>query len=170
MSATWATLARLRVPLGFAVAAVAFVLATPTLPSVLIGLAIALPGEWLRIWASGHIDKGREVTSSGPYKYVRHPLYVGSAIMGVGFATAAGSLIVGGLVLGYLAITMAAAMRTEEATLDSRFAGAYTAYREGRAAPVARRFSWARVAANREYRAMTGFAIGAVLLVLRSRW
>ena len=168
MSTVWTRLARWRVPLGFVVAAAAFALASPTRRSALIGLAIALPGEALRIWASGHIDKGREITRSGPYRYVRHPLYAGSAIMGVGFVTAAGNWIVAALVLAYLGLTIAAAMRTEEATLDSRFAGAYTAYREGRAAPVDRRFSWARVVANREYRAIAGFALGAALLMLRS--
>ena len=42
---------------------------------LLIGLAVALPGELLRVWASGHIDKRREITTSGPYRFVRHPMY-----------------------------------------------------------------------------------------------
>ena len=61
---------------------------------------------------------------------------------------------------------LAAAVRTEEATLDARFAGEYTAYREGRAQPVERRFSWARVRANREYRAVTGFIAAFLLLAV----
>jgi Phospholipid methyltransferase len=165
--AGWARLARLRVPLGFLCAVVAFWLARPTSASLWLGLGLALPGELLRVWASGHIDKGREITRSGPYRHMRHPLYVGSSIMAVGFVVAAGSLLVAGLVVTYMAVTLVAATRTEEATLDSRFAGAYTAYREGRAEPVVRRFSWARVLANREYRAMAGFAVGAAILVLR---
>ena len=55
----------------------------------------------------------------------------------------------------------------EEATLDARFSGAYTAYKEGRAEPVSRRFSWARVMANREYRAMTGLLIAFAYLYWR---
>ncbi len=46
------------------------------------------------IWAAGHLNKSREVTASGPYRWVAHPLYVGSSIMGVGLAIASGSLIV----------------------------------------------------------------------------
>ena len=82
-------LARFRVPLGFAAAAVGMALARPTLQSLLIGGVVAVVGETVRVWASGHIEKGREVTRSGPYRFVRHPLYLGSAIIGVGFMIAA---------------------------------------------------------------------------------
>lgn len=167
---TAAALARLRVPLGFAAAAVALLLARPTPRSIAVGLALASVGEGLRLWASGHIVKGDEITTSGPYRYVRHPLYVGSSIMAVGFAVAAASAPVAALVALYMGVTVLAAIRTEEATLDDRFRGQYSAYREGRAAASTRRFSWARVGANREYRTVAGFAIGAFLLVIRSWW
>jgi len=163
----WSSLARFRVPLGFLCAAMAFALARPTPTTLLIGLAVALPGELLRLWASGHIDKGREITTSGPYRFVRHPLYLGSAILGVGFIIAAWNAIVGVLVSAYLAFTMAAAIRTEEATLDARFSGAYSDYRAGRLSPAQQRFSWTRVAKNREYRAVIGFVLGFGLLALR---
>ena len=49
----------------------------------------------------------------------------------------------GRVVIVYLGVTLVAAMRTEEAALDAKFAGEYAAYREGRAArgdrPVQRR-------------------------------
>ena len=64
-------------------------LARPTSRSLAIGGAMALVGEALRIWAAGHLEKGREVTRSGPYRLTRHPLYLGSAIIGVGVAIAA---------------------------------------------------------------------------------
>ena len=71
------------------------------------------------------------------------------------------------LTAAYLGLTLAAAIRTEEATLDARFAGEYSAYREGRATPVARRFSWRRVMANREYRAMAGAVLAFAWLAYR---
>ena len=161
------TIARLRVPLGFLSAAIALWLARPTSTSIVIGGAVAVVGELVRIWAAGHIEKGREVTRSGPYRLVRHPLYLGSAIMGVGFVLAARSLVVAALVSAYLSMTLLAAIRTEEATLDARFGGEYAAYREGRADPVTRAFSLARVAANKEYRAVIGLAIGFAVLYWR---
>ena len=82
---TWSsTLARFRTRLGLVVGAAAFWLARPTLDTVAAGALIAALGEALRIWAAGHLHKSREVTSSGPYRWLGHPLYVGSSIMGVG--------------------------------------------------------------------------------------
>lgn len=160
-------LARFRVTLGFVVGGACFWLADPTWRTLAIGSLIAVPGESLRLWAAGHIEKGREITRSGPYQFVRHPLYLGSSIMAVGFAVAAGRLEVVAMVAAYMGLTLLAAMRTEERALDEKFKGEYSAYREGRATPVARQFSWQRVVANREYRAATGVVIGLVVLAIK---
>ncbi|MEO8480827.1 MAG: isoprenylcysteine carboxylmethyltransferase family protein [Acidobacteriota bacterium] len=162
-------LARLRVPLGFLCAAVALALVRPSWATWPVGAAVAAMGECLRLWAAGHIDKGREITRSGPYRFLRHPLYVGSTLIGLGFALASGSVIVWALTTVYLGVTLAAAVRTEERTLDERFDGAYSEYREGRAVPVDRPFTWARVMANREYRAVTGVLIAFSWLLIRLR-
>ena len=162
-------LVRRRVPLGFACAAIAYWLASPSMRSILIGALVALPGEAIRVWAAGHLDKGREITRSGPYRFVRHPLYLGSAVLGVGFIIAAANWQVALLVGGYLALTLTAAMRNEETSLDERFGGEYAAYREGRAAPTERPFSVARVLANREHRAVLGFIATFLLLYIRMR-
>ena len=130
-------LARWRVPLGYALALFAFWLADPTVRSLAIGAAIASLGEGLRIWAAGHLEKGREVTASGPYAFTRHPLYAGSTIMGAGFAVAANSVVVAIVVMTYLAVTITAAIRSEEAHLTDKFGANYPAYREGTAPPVA---------------------------------
>ena len=168
MSAILQSLARLRVPLGFLCGAVAVALARPTPASLAAGGGIAALGEAVRVWASGHIEKGREVTRTGPYRFVRHPLYLGSAIMGAGFVVAARSVTVAFIVSIYVIVTSIAAIRTEESALDARFAGEYAAYRSGRAEPVARPFSVARVVSNREYRAAVGLVLGMSLLYLRS--
>ncbi|MBP8273984.1 MAG: isoprenylcysteine carboxylmethyltransferase family protein [Acidobacteria bacterium] len=160
-------LARFRVTLGFIVGGVCFWLADPSWRTLALGGLIAVPGESLRLWAAGHIEKGREITRSGPYQFVRHPLYLGSAIMAIGFAVAAGSPVVVALVATYMGLTLLAATRTEERHLDEKFEGEYSAYREGRATPVARKFSWQRVVSNREYRAATGLVIGLGVLAVK---
>ena len=159
---------RLRVPLGFVCAAVAFWLARPTPRSLVVGMSVAAIGELIRVWAAGHIDKGREVTRSGPYRYMRHPLYSGSTIMGLGFMIAARSLPAAIVVSMYLVVALVSAARAEEAVLDARFGGEYAAYRDGRATPSDRPFSLARVIANREYRAVIGLVVACGLLYLRS--
>lgn len=160
-------LAKLRVPLGYALGAIAIGFAAPTTRSLAVGAGIGAIGEALRLWAAGHLEKGREVTSTGPYALTRHPLYTGSVIMGIGFAVAAHSAPVAALVFVYLAVTITAAIRSEEAHLTDKFGEDYPAYREGRAAPGARGFSLERAMRNREYRAMLGFL--AILLLLAAR-
>ncbi len=160
-------LARRRVPLGFIFGALCLWLAWPTRSSVLMGGAIAVAGEALRIWAAGHLEKGREVTSSGPYRWTGHPLYIGSSIMGVGFAVAANRWRVTVLVAAYLLVTLLAAIRTEEAFLASRFGETYAQYRAGKRDQSNRQFSWARVLANREYRAIAGLLGVATVLALK---
>src|SRR5206468_3622799 len=85
-------LARLRVPLGFVCGVVVLWLAQPTRESLVYGSGIAAIGEALRVWAAGHLNKSQEVTSSGPYRWTAHPLYVGSSVLGVGLAIASAIL------------------------------------------------------------------------------
>ena len=160
-------LARLRVPAGYVFGAIAFWLATPTPRSLTMGAAVGAIGEALRIWAAGHLEKGREVTSTGPYALTRHPLYAGSIVMGAGLAIAANNALVALLVAAYLGITVTAAIRSEEAHLTAKFGGDYPAYRDGRGAAAARGFSVERAIRNREYRALLGFLV--VLLLLTAR-
>jgi protein-S-isoprenylcysteine O-methyltransferase Ste14 len=163
----WKRLAAWRVPLGYLLGVAALWFASPTWRSLAAGAAIGALGEALRIWAAGHLEKGREVTTSGPYALTRHPLYAGSTLMGIGFAIAAHSVAVAILVAAYLGITLTAAVRSEEAHLTDKFGEQYPAYRDGRAAMAARRFSIRRAWRNREYRALLGFAGILALLAIR---
>ncbi len=145
-----ATVARRRVPFGFVCAGAVLWLARPTPRSLVVGGVIAMLGEVLRIWAAGHLEKGREVTRSGPYRLTRHPLYVGSAIIAVGAAIAAARASVAMLIGAYMAITIVSAIRHEEASMRARFGDAYDAYAESRARPVERPFSLSRAMKNKE--------------------
>jgi protein-S-isoprenylcysteine O-methyltransferase Ste14 len=161
-------IARLRVPIGFLSAVLVLWLAHPTPRSLAIGTIIAAVGEAMRVWAAGHLEKGREVTVSGPYAFTRHPLYVGSTIIGIGLAVGSASAVVGVLILSYLAITLSAAIRTEEAHLTDKFGAAYPDYRAGRAAGARREFSFARAIRNREYRAIAGLLIAVAVLAAKT--
>src|SRR5262245_27766512 len=161
------TLARRRVALGFLAAIAALALARPTPLTWWIGLVIAAAGEAVRIWAAGHLEKGSEITRSGPYRWSRHPLYVGSSIIALGVVIASRSVPVGIVAAFYMGATITAAIRTEETFLTGRFGDAYDRYRESRAEPMPRQFSAARAMRNREYRAVAGLAAGFALLALR---
>jgi protein-S-isoprenylcysteine O-methyltransferase Ste14 len=163
-------LARRRVSLGFVAGAAALVLARPTPQSMAAGGVVAAAGEALRIWAAGHLHKAREVTTSGPYRWFAHPLYAGSAVMGVGLAIACASVPVVLIVVAYLAATLSAAARSEEAFLRERFGGAYDRYRGGTHDQPSRAFSLRQAIANREHRAVIGLVAAFGLLALKAAY
>jgi protein-S-isoprenylcysteine O-methyltransferase Ste14 len=166
-------LARWRVALGFVCGALVLWLAQPTAETLAAGAAIAIGGECLRLWAAGHLNKAREVTISGPYRWFAHPLYVGSSIMGVGLAVASNRISAAGLIVLYLVVTLTAAVRNEETFLRRTFGDRYDRYRRGTVdvAPRSRRrFSLAQAAANREHRALVGLAVAVLLLMLKATY
>jgi protein-S-isoprenylcysteine O-methyltransferase Ste14 len=171
-ASVWRQLARLRVTLGFVFGVAVLWLAAPTPTTLWVGAAVAAVGEALRIWAAGHLNKSREVTSSGPYRWFAHPLYVGSTVIGVGLAVACASPAVFALITIYLGATLTAAVKSEEAFLRRTFGDRYDQYRRGRAAgdDEGRSFSCAQVRANREYRAVMGVALAVLLLVLKATY
>jgi protein-S-isoprenylcysteine O-methyltransferase Ste14 len=161
-------LTRFRVFLGFVFAAIALYLATPTRTTLLLGATVSGLGELIRLWAAGHLEKSKEVTRSGPYQFTRHPLYLGSSLIGIGFAMAANHVIVFAIVVGYLLLTLTAAMRSEEAHLRDKFGDAYDAYVEKRSAPMDRQFSFRRALSNREHHTIAGLTAALLLLLLKS--
>jgi protein-S-isoprenylcysteine O-methyltransferase Ste14 len=160
-------LARRRVALGGLTAIAALVFANPTWNSWTRGLVVAAVGEGIRVWAAGHLEKSREVTTSGPYRWMRHPLYVGSSILALGIVIAVRSLVVGVLAAVYLGATLTAAIRTEEAFLRRTFGDSYDRYARAKDYDGARRFSLERAVRNKEYRAVLGTLGGFALLALR---
>lgn len=167
MSGVVAVLARWRVTLGFVCGALVLWLAQPSWVSLAVGAALAAVGESIRVWAAGHLEKSQEVTRSGPYRVTRHPLYLGSSLIGVGVAIAAASASLAVLIAVYLSTTIVAAMRAEEAHLRDKFGGAYDAYARREAPPMARRFSWPRALKNREHHTVAGVVAGFALLALK---
>lgn len=51
-----------------------------------VGALLICTGVVLRSWAAGYLRKGCDLTTKGPYSLCRHPLYVGSWLLFVGFA------------------------------------------------------------------------------------
>ena len=120
--AEWSRIARrIRVPLGFVLAVLYFWLARPTWAFIAFGAILIVPGLLIRALASGHVRKNEALATSGPYAYTRNPLYLGSLLMGVGFAVAARSWWIGvALVVMFFAIYLPV-IRDEEKFLRSKF-------------------------------------------------
>ena len=120
--AEWSHVARrIRVPLGFVFALLYFWLSKPTWQSLALGAILIAPGLLIRALASGHVRKNEALATSGPYAYTRNPLYLGSLLIGVGFAVAARSLWVGAiLILMFFAVYLPV-IRSEEKFLRDKF-------------------------------------------------
>jgi protein-S-isoprenylcysteine O-methyltransferase Ste14 len=182
----WQKIARrIRVPLGFAVAAVFLIFATPTLRSLAWGLPLVIAGLWLRGYAAGYVKKNSELTQTGPYAYTRNPLYLGSMSLAAGFAVAAGGFSVARwwLLLPLIAMFLAIYVPTilsEEAFLRATFPDfddyarrvprllpRLTPARSAASNQQAGRFAPERYRHHREYNAAIGAAAIYAVLALR---
>ncbi|HUI41554.1 MAG TPA: isoprenylcysteine carboxylmethyltransferase family protein [Terriglobia bacterium] len=174
--AAWAS--RWRVPLGFGLAVFYLLLARPTPKLLLSGAALSLAGLALRAWAAGYLDKNRRLATGGPYAYTRNPLYLGSALMGLGGALAGRSWLVGGAFAVLFALVYWPVMRRESRFLEKEFPETFESY--ARRAPLffprpspwrsergSERFEWRLYVRNREYRAAAGYAGVMVFLALK---
>ena len=175
----WSKIARrIRVPLGFALAAFYLWIARPTPGSIALGVLSAIPGIVLRALASGHVKKNEELTTTGPYAYTRNPLYLGSLVMAIGFAVAARSgWVVVVIVVMFFAIYLPV-IRSEEEVLRRSFPE-FDAYAERVPRLLPRRqpfapgeggFSTRLYWQHREHNAILGTVAVIVALVVKLVW
>lgn len=141
-------------------------------------LILVVVGEGLRIWAAGHLEKDKMLTTGGPYRWIRNPLYLGSFLIALGFCLVAGSLWIWILVAAYFVLCYLPVIRYEETFLAEKFPEDYPKYAE--AVPglypglkgykkSSSKFSVRQAIKNKEYNALLGIVLGYTFLVfLRS--
>jgi protein-S-isoprenylcysteine O-methyltransferase Ste14 len=172
------SLSRIRVRAGYVAGALALFFAEPTQDSLIGGGVVAILGELIRIWASGHIEKTLKLATGGPYAHTRNPLYVGSILMALGFLIAARHPI--SLVFGllYLAVFYPAIIREEATFLRAKFPGEYSDWakdvpvfmpRLTPGGPRESRFQTRRLLANNEWRSILGLTLLAAFMIWRLR-
>jgi protein-S-isoprenylcysteine O-methyltransferase Ste14 len=164
---------RYRVAAGYLAGLLVLALARPTTRTLVAGFVLALAGEAIRLWASGHIEKTQKLATGGPYAHTRNPLYLGTFVMAIGVALAAASPWAVVAIALYLIAFYPAVIREEERFLRRRFGDEYAEWarnvplvfpRPTPGGPRTSAFSWDRVKANREWR--TALALPLLLVVL----
>ncbi|HEY7411420.1 MAG TPA: isoprenylcysteine carboxylmethyltransferase family protein [Vicinamibacteria bacterium] len=169
---------RLRVPVGYLAGLAVLALARPTPRSLAMALPLALAGEALRVWASGHLRKTQALATGGPYAHTRNPLYLGSLLIALAVGAACRSVWAVLVVAAYFLAFYPAVMREEARFLAERFPedhGRWSAAvplfrpRLRPAGPRASRFDWGLVRANREWRTAAALPLLALVLLLRPR-
>jgi protein-S-isoprenylcysteine O-methyltransferase Ste14 len=164
---------RLRVPLGFVVAAAVFYFATPTTFSIGLGTPIAVTGAIFRALAAGVIKKDSQLATSGVYGWTRNPLYFGSSMLTLGFALMSWNLIAASLLIIPFIVIYPRVIVKEEAHLERLFPEEFRKYRATvpRFFPMIQAanfsFSLSQYLANREYNTVLGFAAAIAILVAK---
>jgi protein-S-isoprenylcysteine O-methyltransferase Ste14 len=143
------------VSLASVVPLMGFILATrgripitlPGMPaSAWFGVGLAALGFTLRLWSllvlrerftrTLLVQQGHQIERSGPYRFVRHPGYLGSLLCLNGIGLASGNTLA---VTASIVVTIAAYLyriRKEDAMLVKTFGESYAAYRRSTAALV----------------------------------
>lgn len=167
--------ARLRVPSGFLLVAAFAFLSDPSPVSLAAGLPVAVLGVLLRAWAAGHLAKNESLATSGPYAFVRNPLYIGTLLVAAGLALASKSLLLAAVFAAVFVLVYLPVIELEEQHLRKLFP-AYSNYAKRVPMLWPRRrlsgsqppFRWRLYRRNQEYQALAGFLAGVGLLVWKA--
>lgn len=171
---------RWRVRLGYPLAIAVLYFSRPTPRSILLGALAGIIGLLVRAYAAGYLHKQEVLTVTGPYAYTRNPLYLGSAVLGLGVAIATRSWICAAMLTVYFVVFYSIVMRREANELRLRHGASFEEY--ARAVPLfiprltaaklfgdsAGSFSFARYRNNHEWQAALGFIF--LLLILLVIW
>lgn len=167
---------KLRVPFGFLLLIAFAWLAEPSRRSMLIGIPVCVLGLSIRAWAAGHLAKDRELATTGPYRYLRNPLYAGTLTVAAGIVIASRNLWLAIIFVAVFLFVYLPAIELEEQHLREIFPS-YTEYalQVHRLLPLARwsggerPFSWRLYRHNEEYKALLGFLLAVAWLVWKCR-
>ena len=159
--------------------------AKPAWYTIAMGGAFIVIGEFLRIWAVGYagastrartLGAARDLVTTGPYRYVRNPLYLGNFLLSFGVCLVAGVYwLVGVLIVGYFAQYLPI-ISLEETYLLESCGPVYQTYRarvprfvpnlHAYSNPSAHDFSWGR-ALKSEKRTLTAIVCVIGLIFAR---
>jgi len=166
---------RTRVPVGTVLGILFLVWMHPSARSLYIGSGIACAGGLLRLWAAGHIEKGKMLAQGGPYAFTRNPLYLGSFLMALGIIIAGQAywlLAPFGL---FFALFYYPVMQAEEKELLQSYGEKFIEYSKRvpmffpsfrKARLSSSTFLWSRVLGNREHHTIAGLILAVTILVL----
>jgi protein-S-isoprenylcysteine O-methyltransferase Ste14 len=167
--------AKLRVPGGFVLVAAFLWLSQPSMQSLAVGIPGSIVGLAIRGWAAGHLEKNTALTDSGPYAWVRNPLYIGTLTVAAGLAIAARRWELGALFAAVFLLVYLPVVELEEQYLRKLFP-AFPEY-AGRvhkllphtpSRPSSKTFQWRLYRHNREYEALLGFLAGVAVLFCKT--
>lgn len=167
--------ARLRVPGGFLLVAAFAWLAAPDVQSLALGVPISLAGLVLRGWAAGHLQKNTTLAISGPYAWIRNPLYLGTLIVAAGLVVAAQRWELAVLFAAVFGLVYFPVIELEEQHLRKLFPRFEQYWQRvpmllpsGRKTDGREAFRFSVYWRNEEYNAFLGYLAGLALLIWKT--
>jgi len=171
------TIYRWRIRVGFFGLILVLILSRPNLISLLSGTGACLVGLLIRTWASGHLIKEKKLVVSGPYQYMRNPLYFSNLIIGISVVIGSLSWIVLIIFVVYFLLFYPPAVKREMEKMKNLFPKEYEEYEKKvplffpylkpHRSPEKRQFSWELYKKNKEYKAILGGVLFWMLMAGR---
>jgi len=158
-----------------------------------IGIGLIVLGELLRVWADGYVghvkvnwtqkwrgdQKIGSLVTGGPYAFVRHPLYLGTFLIGAGFCVIGGNLWVSAGALVFFLTVYRRKMVKEEALIVDELGAPYLAYQAAvpRWLPTLRRYpdrhgrwSWQGIRASKEWKTVIWITVLLIVFYFREEF
>ncbi|MFC1594507.1 methyltransferase family protein [Candidatus Omnitrophota bacterium] len=104
--------------------------ATSNMKVMVFGLPLIICGELIRFWSNGCIVKTKQLTTHGPYAYVRNPLYLGTNVMMIGFCIISGNVYASAVVAIAYYIIYKNQIMLEERDLEEIYGATYRKYKK----------------------------------------
>ena len=105
-----------------------------------IGIALGVAGTGILIWTHRTLDRnffggmkirqGHQLITSGPYRWVRHPMYSAFALLGLAWFLLSGNWIIAGFWLAATALVIVARLNEEERMMLRQFGDDYRIYEQ----------------------------------------
>jgi protein-S-isoprenylcysteine O-methyltransferase Ste14 len=138
----------------------------------MISFALIFFGLVIRAWAAGMLRKQKQLATTGPYAWVRHPLYFGSFLMMIGFGVIIHDPVTLWIIAGPLVWLYWQTIRSEEMRVAKYFAADWAIYSAKVPRFIPYRFvrpsfgnwSLAQWLHNEEYQAWIGSAVALAAL------
>lgn len=106
----------------------AFALGEPTPLSLIVGGTFCVIGQILRICVAGFGHNVGEIVLAGPYRFVRHPYFLGTGLLFIGVAVASRSPIITALAIALMLLSHRKYARRDEEQLKKVLGPEYGLY------------------------------------------
>lgn len=148
--------------------------------SIQASLWLIVAGILIRLWANGYAIKMDKLTTSGPYAFVRNPLYFGTILIAVGLVGMFQSYLAGACFLAILIGSYYSTIKKEEAMLEEKFKASYLDYKKHVRAMIPSifpyrggekwPFSFKRLMRSKEYKTCFWIIIVVIIFHLKSEF